>query len=213
VCGAGPLGFHRCRRPRPTPFWEKRKRNALRRHYERGTAGRVRGADRVGRIDFREFGATGQRRLHRLAANIDRSRRALDTLTYRVQRAGFRTPNRATRNPRPGICFYFVTRCHHTGRGTFRATLTPVPPCPGVPPVPASADSAGPITIETPIDCWWAWRHPNMLAAIVGRRGGVFWLDFFHPEAGRLSEPFAGHAERYERARAAFLGGEGGSGD
>jgi hypothetical protein len=78
------------------------------------------------------------------------------------------------------------------------------------PRVPSPAGCAGgadgPITIETPIDCWWAWRHPNMLAAIVGRRGEIFWLDFFHPVAGRLSDPFPGHAQRYDQARKAFLG-------
>jgi hypothetical protein len=61
------------------------------------------------------------------------------------------------------------------------------------------------LKVETALDCWWAWRHPNMTATIAARHGPVLWLDFHFPETGARGEPFPACRARYTQARRQFV--------
>jgi hypothetical protein len=153
-----------------------------------------------------------------LAAEVKASRRALAGLLrrHRALRArldgdGDRRCRRAP-GPEPAAASntvrYWVQRGAHTRRGTFTALLTPWPQTgaatgkaegPEEPGVPAR------LKVETALDCWWSWRHPDMPAIIAGRRGLVVWLDFLDRQTGRPAEPFPAYAGRYQQARERFF--------
>jgi hypothetical protein len=164
--------------------------------------------------------AVPERTLADLALDIQASRRALARL-LRHQRAlrarlrqmeacPVRAAPAASQPPIGGQEQYWVERGVHTRRRTFTAVLTPVPAAPGGSTSrssanPAAAAPGARIKVETALDCWWSWRHPNMTATIVGRRGKVLWLDFRYPETGGVGEPFPAYRDRYDQARREFL--------
>jgi hypothetical protein len=94
---------------------------------------------------------------------------------------------------------YWVERGAHTRHGTFTALLTPRPEYPG------QRLTSPAVKVETALDCWWAWRHPELPAVIAARRGSVVWLDFLDPQSGRPAQAFPAYADRYQRARKSFL--------
>ena len=178
--------------------------------------------------------ALDQGALADLTLDVQGSRRALARLlrTHRALRRRLRQaagPGRliqAGASPPPAgtQIHYWVERGVHTRHGTFTAVLTPVPGGPGSrdyqAPLPVRASrspTAPPITsgplpahgpaikVETALDCWWAWRHPNMTATIAARRGSVLWLDFHYPETGARSDPFPAYRARYAQARQQFV--------